>query len=92
MDVYSQIAESIIKQQETIIGPVAIEQAQQVADLQLNWEKHEVSVLGKGANVIDDLIERYKTLFGPLSVEVCKDAARPFLAQLQTAQVPNLLK
>ena len=46
MDVYEQIAVKIIGGQEAIIGPVAIEQAQRVAGLKVDWAKKEVVVDG----------------------------------------------
>jgi hypothetical protein len=66
MEVYSKIVEQIIKQQEKIIGPVAVEQAEQVPNLKLDWPNHKVSVQGDGAKVIDELIKQYKDLFGQI--------------------------
>jgi len=80
MDVYAQICESIIRHQEAIIGPVAIEQAEQVANLQVDWANHKVSVGGDPVTVIDSLVQAYKNLFGQISVEVSKEAAGSLLA------------
>jgi len=91
-DIYAQIAERIIKQQEAIIGPVAIEQAKLVAGLELDWGKqHVVTVSGNEAGVIDKLVEQYKTLFGQISVEVCKDAAGSLMGQLPQDKLPKSL-
>lgn len=92
MDIYSQIIEKIIKQQESIIGPVAVEQAEQVNNLKVNWDKHEVSVTGDGAKVIDDLVEQYKNLFGQISVEVCKEAAGSLMDKLPAGKQPKTLE
>jgi hypothetical protein len=91
MDVYSQIIERIIKQQESIIGPVAIEQAESVPNLDVNWKEHKVSVKGDGAKVIDNLVEKYKDLFGRVSVEVSREAAGSLLDQLPKNQLPKTL-
>ena len=91
MDVYSQIAEKIIRQQESIIGPVAIEQAEHVSNLDVDWKKHEVHVKGDGAKVIDSLVDKYKELFGRVSVEVCREAAGSLLDQLPKNQLPKTL-
>ncbi len=91
MDVYSQIVTRIIKQQEGIIGPVAVEQAKEVANLEVDWDKKEVSVKGNGAKVIDDLVAKYKTLFGQISVEVCKEAAGPLIGKLADNPLPKTL-
>lgn len=92
MDVYAQIAAKIIEQQETIIGPVAIEQAKSVSGLKVNWAKHEVSVTGDEQTVIDKLVEQYRTLFGKISVEVCKEAASKLISQLPADKQPSSLK
>lgn len=92
MDVYSQIAVKIIKQQESIIGPVAIEQAKRVKELNVDWDKKTVTVSGNEANAIDKLIDQYKELFGQISVEVCKEAAGPLLKNLPADGLPKELK
>jgi len=91
MDTYARIIERIIKQQESIIGPIAIEQAERVHNLKLDWGKKDVEVLGDGAKVIDDLVEQYKELFGKISVEVCKEAAGPLINQLPKDNLPKAL-
>jgi len=92
MDIYAQIAEKIIAQQETIIGPVAIEQAKRVSDLKVNWDKHEVSITGNESAAIDKLVDQYKELFGKISVEVCKEAASKLMSQLPADKQPSSLK
>lgn len=92
MDVYAQIAEKIIKQQESVIGPVAVEQASAVSGLKLDWAQHKVSVTGDGAKVIDGLVEQYKTLFGQISVEVCKEAAGALVDKLPADKHPKTLE
>ena len=91
MDVYSQIVQRIIKQQESIIGPIAVEQAEHIHNLRLDWGKKDVSVSGDGAKVIDDLVGQYKELFGKISVEVCKEAAGPLMSQLPAGKLPKTL-
>lgn len=91
MDVYAKIIERIIKQQESIIGPVAIEQAEQVHNLKVDWAKKDITVSGDGAKVIDELVDQYKDLFGKISVEVCKEAAQPFINQIPAGKLPKAL-
>lgn len=92
MDVYSQIAVKIIAGQETIIGPVAIEQAQQVEGVEVNWDKHEVSINGNKVAAIEELINKYKELFGQISVEVSKQAAASLMTQLPADGLPAILR
>ena len=92
MDVYAQIAAKIIAQQETIIGPVAIEQAKAVSGLKVDWDKHQVTVTGNEQSVINKLVDKYKELFGKISVEVCKEAASKLISQLPADKQPSSLK
>ena len=92
MDVYAQIIESIIRHQEAIIGPVAIEQAEHVAGLEVDWPQHQVAISGDPVTVIDNLVQSYKNLFGQISVEVSKEAAGSLLARLETNALPQTLK
>lgn len=92
MDLYAQIAEKIIAKQETIIGLVAVEQAKQVAGLQVDWPKQKVTIRGDKRAVIDTLVRRYKELFGQVAVDVCKEAVAKLTAQLPPGQTPESLK
>ena len=92
MDIYAQIVVKIIKAQETIIGPVAIEQAQQVSSLKIDWQHQQVDISGDEADAIDRLIDKYKTLFGQISTEVSKEAAASLLGKLSPDDVPKALK
>ncbi len=91
-EIFDQIAEKIIEQQEAIIGPVAVEQAKQVHELTVNWPQHDVDIQGNPQQAIDELVEQYKELFGQIAVETCKEAAARYLAQLPADQLPNSLK
>lgn len=90
-DLYTQIAEKIIEYQESIIGPVAIEQASHVPNLKLDWGKHEVTISGNESHVIDSLVEVYKELFGQISVEASREAAGALLGQLPADKLPKTL-
>lgn len=92
MDIYAQIAVKIIKGQEAIIGPIALEQAKRVPDLTLDWEKQEAHIAGNEVNVIENLVEVYKQLFGQISVEVSKEAAAALVGRLPAAGLPEVLR
>lgn len=92
MDLYAQIAGKIIKQQESIIGPVAVEQAESVDGLEVDWAKQTVTIKGDGKKIIESLVERYKDLFGQISVEVCKEASSKLISQLADTEQPESLR
>ncbi len=91
-NIYNEIALSIIKNQESIIGPIAIERARNVAGLEVNWKDESVHITGEPMSTIDNLVEQYRVLFGQLSIEVCKEAASRFRAQLDMMQLPASLR
>ncbi len=91
-DIFKQMVAKIIEQQETIIGPIAVEQATQVKALSLDWPQHQVSISGSPQVAIDDLVEQYKELFGQIAVETCKEAAAKLLAQMPVEQQPKSLQ
>jgi hypothetical protein len=92
MDVYAQIVQSIIKHQEAIIGPVAVEQAEHIPHLHIKWDAQEISIDGDPVDVVDSLVRAYKHLFGQIAVEVSKEAAASLLGQLKPDAFPQTLR
>jgi len=92
MDIFAQITEKIIKEQESVIGPIALEQAQKVKGLKVDLKNHDISFEGNKTDIVENLIEQYKKLFGQASVEMCKDAVKGIITQVPSSQVPPLLK
>lgn len=91
-DIYKQIVAKIIEQQEAIIGPIAVEQAELVSELTVDWSEHAISISGSPQAAVDDLVEQYKVLFGQIAVETCKEAVAKLLTQLPTEQQPRSLQ
>lgn len=91
-DPFSQAVQKIVKEQGNVIGPLALEQARRVDGLKVDLDKHQVSFSGNRTEILERLVEQYQKLFGQASVQVCRDAARPFLAKLPPQEVPALLK
>lgn len=92
MDIFAQIAEKIIREQEGIIGPVALEQAKKVPGLKIDWPKHEVKLEGDKKEIVEKLVEQYEYLFGQASVEVCKDAVKDIVSSIPKTQMPQMLQ
>jgi len=91
MDIYGEIAEKIIEEQEKIIGPIAFEQASKVPGLSVDLQKHEVKIEGNKKEILQKLVEQYQHLFGRASVEVCKDAVKDIIKQVPPDNVPSLI-
>jgi hypothetical protein len=92
MDIYAQMAAKIIKEQESIIGPIALEQARKVTGLNVDWQKQEVNIAGDESAILEKLVEQYQHLFGQTSVEVCKDAVKSLKSEIPPDKMPPLLR
>lgn len=86
---YNQIAQRIIKHQESIIGPMAWAEAKKVSGVSV--KNHDVTIQGNG-KTLESLVQQYATLFGQASVEACKDAVRPILPKLSGVTIPAILR
>lgn len=91
MDIFGQIVEKIIKEQEGIIGPIALEQARKVSGLKVDWAKREVTLEGNKKDILEKLVGQYEHLFGRASVEVCRDAVKGIISEAPKDQIPQLL-
>ncbi len=93
MSIYTKMVVSIIEAQEGIIGPLALEQAQKVPGLKIDWEEKEIVIEGEEKEIINTLVKQYEHFFGKASVEACKDAVRGLIKEMpQEGQVPDLLR
>lgn len=92
MDAYGQLVEKIIREQENIIGPVAVEQAQHVPGLRINLSSHEVKFDGDKKEILEKLINQYRDFFGHVAVEVCKEAAKDFITKVPKEEIPTALR
>lgn len=92
MDIFAQLTEKIIKEQESVIGPIALEQAQKVKGLKIDWKSRDIAFEGNKTDIVENLIEQYKKLFGQASVEMCKDAVKSIISEVPSSEVPSLLK
>lgn len=91
MDPYAQAISRIIKEQQAIIGPLAVEQAKKVDGLQISGVD-DVKITGNKKDVLNNLVNQYAKLFGQASVEVCKEAFSSVSSKIPTTDVPDILK
>jgi hypothetical protein len=88
MDTFEQITLRIVEDQENIIGPLAREEALRISGISFVNDGKDVSLSGDKRHLIDQVVARYEHLFGKASVQVCRDAAAPFLPSLKTGETP----
>lgn len=91
MSAYNTIISSILKEQKSVIGPLAIELANTVEGLKVEGV-NEVKIKGDPKNVIKALVKEYESLFGHASVEVCKDAVRTIKPPVEPSELPEILR
>ena len=94
MNDYTTALKSIITHQELIIGPVAIEEANKVDGLTVvrgQGSTLDLVVSGDSKEIMGNLVQQYASLFGRVSVEVCKEALSS-LPSDQKAGLPDILK
>lgn len=91
MDPYVEAISRIIKEQQSIIGPVALDQAKKVAGLEIGGAD-DIKIVGNKKEVLNDLVSQYAKLFGRASVEVCKEAFSTVSCKIPPVDVPDILK
>lgn len=91
MDAIAQAISKIIKEQQAIIGPVAIDQAKKVSGLQVS-SADDVKITGNKKEVLGGLVNQYAKLFGKASIEVCKEAIEPLKDKITQNDLPDILK
>lgn len=91
MDPCAQAASRIIKEQQAIIGPVALDQAKKVSGLSVT-SVDDVIISGNKKEVLGNLVNQYAKLFGKASVEVCKEAIEPISNKIPAGDLPDILK
>jgi len=93
MDIYNQIASKIIKGQKVVIGPLALDQANQISGIKIvDKKKVVVEISGNGKNIIDQLVNQYAQIFGKASIEVCRDAISNIKSEVSAEDLPDVLK
>ena len=91
MDIYVNIVNSIIKEQTSIIGPLALSQARKVEGIGIS-DSNAITIRGDQKHVLEDLVHQYELLFGRASIEVCRDAVREVKPTIPNDMLPDILK
>ncbi len=91
MDPYVEAVSRIIKEQQSIIGPIALDQAKKVAGLQIGGAD-DIKIIGNKKEVLSGLVGQYAKIFGQTSIEVCKEAFSPVSSKIPSIDTPDILK
>ena len=87
---YEQIVQKIIKEQEKVIGPLAVDQAKKVHGIKVDASNQSITLDGDKMEVVQDLVKQYEHLFGKIAIEVCKEALKSM--NLQKNELPSILQ
>lgn len=90
MDPVAQAASKIIKEQQAIIGPIALDQAKKVNGLAIAGD--DVKITGNKKQVLENLVRQFEKLFGQASIQVCRDAFDQFSEKIPQTDIPDILK
>ena len=87
---YEKLVKAIIDQTKSIIGPVAIMQANTVKGLEATTTKARIT--GDPLKVISNLINAYKTIIGGVAITLAKKAAKSIIEKNPKLKVPKELR
>ncbi|OGK16776.1 hypothetical protein A2690_04960 [Candidatus Roizmanbacteria bacterium RIFCSPHIGHO2_01_FULL_39_12b] len=88
---YTPIFTAIIKEQQMVIGPLAIERARKIPGLTIK-DVNDINIKGDAQKVLGDLVNEYAKLFGKASIEVCRDAIKTINPSVSSSQLPSILQ
>jgi hypothetical protein len=91
MDAFAELAQRIIKEQQRIIGPLALREASKVPGLHIT-SLEDIQFDGNKRDILQNLVEQYARYFGNASTQMCKEVAQPMISQLPVQDVPDILK
>ncbi len=90
MDKYNVAIKYIIQEQESIIGPVAIDLLRQVDGV--NYINNEVTITkGDPKTTLSNVVNQFSTLFGQLSIEVSKQVIKSKGLQFGPGELPDIM-
>ena len=89
---YEAIIKTVIKAQEAIIGPLALDIANQISGVKVYPGISVIEIKGDAEEILTKLVEKYGEIFGQASIETCKDAMAKVKPELKESDVPDILK
>lgn len=91
MTVFEDMASKIIKEQQTIIGPLALREANKVQGLKVNTPD-DIVIEGNSKEILQKLVEQYAKLFGNASIQLCREVTEQYSSDIPEAEKPEFLK
>jgi hypothetical protein len=89
---FPQIALRIIRAQETVIGPLAWDEANEVKGFHVDQKTEKVSFDGDQKDILNKLVVQYEHIFGLASDAVCREAVQDIIVEMKPDEVPESLR
>lgn len=89
MDKYKSAITYILEEQESIIGPIAKDLANQVEGM--HWDNNAISITADPKMTLEKFVSQFQTLFGPLSIEVSKRVIKTRGLLFNPGELPDIL-
>lgn len=87
-----KVVKAIVAEQKTIIGPLAIDQANKVSGIHITQDLGKIEVSGESNQILSNLVAQYEKLFGKASIEACKEALKEMTPQFPSKDLPQILQ
>lgn len=91
VSVYATLATHILRAQLSLIGPLAVGQAEAVEGISVD-SSNTISIKGDGKNILSNLVKQFERLFGNASIEACKEAVKESSVTISDKDLPDILK
>ena len=91
MSLFEDMASKIIKEQQTIIGPLALREANKVVGLKVT-SIDNIVIEGNSKEILQKLVEQYAKLFGNASIQLCREVTEQYSSDIPDADKPDFLK
>ena len=89
---YKKAITNIIVEQESIIGPIAIDIAKKVDNIIISTDIESLKIKGDPKQTLEKLVGEYSNIFGKVSIEVCKSVIRDLQNEFTQEEIPEILR
>lgn len=86
------LVRSIVQDQQLIMGPLAIAQANKVNGLIISSNIESIEIKRDPVAILTDLVKQYQDIFGTSSLEVCKESIKQVATKINTDDIPQFLR
>jgi hypothetical protein len=90
MDKYNVAIKYIMQEQESIIGPIAVDLVNQVEGVEVSNNEVKITT-NDPKKTLSNVVNQFQSLFGQLSIEVSKQVIKSKGLQFAPGELPEIL-